>query len=108
MAELHIVREHALGLLKAREIAFTWAEQAEAEFAMDCIYEEGDTSDEVQFSRAGIKGTLQVSATSFDLRAQLGFLVGAFKHTIEAEIVKNLDALLVTKHRAKAQKTKKS
>lgn len=96
MAELHIVREHTLGLSKARKIAFKWAEQAEAEFGMDCVYEEGDAADEVLFSRAGVKGTLLVSAAHFDLRAQLGFLVGAFKHTIEAEIVKNLDALLAS------------
>lgn len=94
MAELHIVREHTLGLTKARKIAFQWAEQVEAEFGMECIYEEGDTDDEVAFSRAGVKGTLRVSAAQFDLRAQLGLLVGAFKRTIEAEIVKNLDALL--------------
>lgn len=94
MAELHIVRDHTLGLPKARKIAFKWAEQVESEFGMDCVYQEGDDGDEVSFSRAGVKGTLWVSATSFDLQAQLGFLVGAFKHTIEAEIVKNLDALL--------------
>jgi len=97
MAELHIVREHALGLAKARKIAFKWAEQAEAEFGLECVYEEGDTEDEVMFSRAGVKGILLVSPVHFDLRAQLGFLVGAFKHTIEAEIVKNLDTLLAPK-----------
>lgn len=94
MADLHIVREHTLGLAKARKIAFKWAEQAEAEFDMDCAYTEGDEVDEVTFSRTGVKGTLEVDATRFELRAQLGFLVGAFKHHIEAEIVKNLDALL--------------
>ena len=29
MADLHILREHALGLAKARRIAFEWAEQVE-------------------------------------------------------------------------------
>lgn len=105
MAELHIVRDHTLGLAKARKIAFKWAEQVEAEFGMDCVYEEGDTGDEVRFSRVGVKGTLKVSATSFGLQAQLGLLVGAFKHTIEAEIVKNLDTLLAPK--PKVSKTKK-
>jgi putative polyhydroxyalkanoate system protein len=106
MADLHIVREHALGLAKARKIAFKWAEQAEAEFDMECTYTEGDEADDVTFTRSGVKGTLEVDATRFELRAQLGFLVGAFKHRIEAEIVKNLDALLAApvKHRA-AKKT---
>jgi len=106
MAELHIMREHTLGLPKARKVAFKWAEQAETEFGMTCVYEEGDAADEVTFSRAGVKGTLLVSAVHFDLRAQLGFLVGAFKHTIEAEIVKNLDALLAapTAHKRVSKK----
>ena len=30
MADLHILREHTLGLAGARKIAFDWAEQAEA------------------------------------------------------------------------------
>jgi len=61
MADLHIVREHALGLSKARKIAFQWAEQAENEFAMTCSYTEGKTSDEVEFVRAGVKGNLVVT-----------------------------------------------
>lgn len=97
MADLHIVREHALGLAKARKIAFKWAEQVEADFSMTCSYTEGKTSDEVEFSRSGVNGQLRVTKDQFELRAQLGFLVGAFKHRIEAEIVKNLDALLAPK-----------
>lgn len=94
MADLHIVREHTLGLSKARKVAVKWAEQAQTEFGMACTYTEGDAADEVEFVRSGVKGTLDVDASRFELRAQLGFLVGAFKHRIEAEIVKNLDTLL--------------
>ncbi|WP_296492775.1 polyhydroxyalkanoic acid system family protein [Rhodoferax sp.] len=94
MAELNIVREHALGIVKARKIAFKWAEQAEQEFAMQCTYVQGKHMDEVDFVRSGVKGSLTVTRTHFELRAHLGFLLGAFKGTIEAEIVKNLDALL--------------
>ncbi len=97
MADLHIVREHTLGLAKARKIAFKWAEQVETEFGMDCSYAEGKTGDEVGFVRSGVKGTLVVTKDRFELRAHLGFLVGAFKHKIEAEIVKNLDDLLAPK-----------
>jgi putative polyhydroxyalkanoate system protein len=104
MADLYLVREHTLGLAKARKIAFQWAEQAEEEFGMECIYAEGEGTDEVAFSRAGVTGTLEVSASQFQLRAQLGFLIGAFKHKIEAEIVKNLDSLLAPKPK-KAKKT---
>lgn len=94
MAELNIVREHTLGLAKARKVAFKWAEQAEGEFAMQCNYLEGKHVDEVAFVRSGVKGNLTVTKDRFELRATLGFLLGAFKGSIEAEIVKNLDALL--------------
>ena len=112
MADLHIVREHALGLPKARKIAFKWAEQVEAEFGMACAYTEGKTSDEVEFSRSGVKGSLVVTRDHFELSAQLGFLVGAFKHKIEAELVKNLDTLLAPKteatHAGKAARARAS
>lgn len=94
MAELHILREHALGLPAARKIAFSWAEHVEAQFGMACTYEEGRTRDEVCFTRTGVEGTLTVTRDRFELKARLGFLVGAFKGRIESEIVKNLDDLL--------------
>lgn len=94
MPDIHIHRDHQLGLAKARKIAFRWAEQAEAEFGMECVYEEGADGDCVRFSRSGVSGELAVTATSFELDAKLGFLLGAFKDRIETEIVKNLDALL--------------
>ena len=95
MADLHIVREHKLGLTRARKIAFKWAEQVESEFDMACNYSEGTSADEVDFTRSGVTGTLTVTKDRFELNAKLGFLVGAFKGKIEAEIVKNLDVLLL-------------
>lgn len=106
MADLHISREHSLGLAAARKIAFAWAEQAESEFGMACVYVEDKTCDEVQFSRPGVTGTLQVDKDRFELQAKLGFLLGAFKDKIEAEIVKNLDSLLQAPV-AKTSKAKK-
>ena len=97
MADLHILREHALGFPAARKIALAWAEQVESEFDMKCGIEEGKTADEVTFTRSGVNGTLHVTADKFELRAKLGFLLGAFKGRIEAEIVKNLDDLLAPK-----------
>ncbi len=94
MADLHILREHALGLAAARKIAFNWAEQVEAEFGMECTYEEGKSQDVVSFTRSGVNGSLLVTKDRFELNAKLGFLLGAFKDKIEAEIVKNLDTLL--------------
>jgi putative polyhydroxyalkanoate system protein len=107
MADIHIEREHTLGLQQARLIAFKWAEQAESEFGMECTYEEGATSDIVRFSRLGVHGTLDVTADRFELAAKLGFLLGAFKEKIEAEIVRNLDALIATKAAAHPPAMKK-
>ena len=35
MADIHIDRDHTLGLAEARKLAFRWAEQAENKFDMD-------------------------------------------------------------------------
>jgi putative polyhydroxyalkanoate system protein len=94
MPDIHIHRDHSLGLAKARKVAWDWAEQAEAKFDMECTVLEGETSDTVEFSRSGVNGTLVVAADHFDLNAKLGFLLGAFAKTIEGEIQKNLDELL--------------
>lgn len=94
MADLHILRQHTLGMAKARKIAFDWAEQVEKDFDMQCTYEEGRTADLVRFSRSGVQGELHVTKDKFELDARLGFLLGAFKGRIEAEIVAMLDGLL--------------
>lgn len=104
MADLHILREHQLGLPKARKLALRWAEQAETDFGLQCTYAEGQQEDEVGFSRSGVAGTLVVSHDRFELNAKLGFLLGTFKDRIEREIVSNLDALLAP---AAAPKKKK-
>ncbi|WP_457390374.1 polyhydroxyalkanoic acid system family protein [Roseateles sp. P5_E1] len=107
MAEIRIHRDHDLGLKKAREIAWKWAEQVEEKFDMECTVHEGDDGDTVEFTRSGVKGELTVAADHFDLVAQLGFLLGAFKKTIEGEIEKELDALLAAGAKKKAPAKKK-
>jgi putative polyhydroxyalkanoate system protein len=94
MADIRIHRKHVLGLAKARDIAFNWAEDVEKNLDMSCTYEEGKTEDCVSFTRSGVNGTLKVTKDGFELHAKLGFLVGAFKDKIETEISKNLDAIL--------------
>ena len=114
MPDIRIHREHALGLAKARKIAWQWAEEVERKFDMACTVLEGETSDTVEFRRSGCQGRLIVAADHFDLDAKLGFLLGAFSKTIEAEIERNLDDLLAdaaqapAKTAAKATKTAKA
>ena len=104
MPDIHIHRAHALGLAKARKVALQWAEDAEKKFDMACTILEGEASDTVEFTRAGVNGTLLVEADQFTLDAKLGFLLGAFSKTIESEIEKNLDALLAKGASAPAKK----
>ena len=94
MPDIRIHREHTLGLAKARQIAWQWAEDVERDFGMECHVIEGDASDTVEFKRSGVNGTLVVAADHFNLNAKLGFLLGAFSRRIETEILSNLDALL--------------
>lgn len=109
MADIHIHRDHTLGLAKARKIAWKWAEEVESKFDMECTVIEGDTSDTVEFKRTGVSGRLIVAGEHFELDAKLGFLLGAFSKTIEGEITKNLDALLAaSKPAAKKPAAKKA
>ena len=101
MSEIRIRRDHTLGLAKARQVALQWAEHVEEKFEMECTILEGETSDTVEFTRSGVHGQMIVTGEHFDLRAKLGFLLGAFAGQIEAEVTRQLDAAL-----AKAQKKK--
>ncbi len=103
MPDIRIHRDHDLGLAKAREIAWQWAEEVEKKFDMACTVVEGKTHDTVEFTRTGVSGQLVVAADYFDLHAKLGFLLGAFSKTIEGEILKNLDTLLGAAGKARAK-----
>ncbi len=94
MPDIHIEREHGLGLAEARKVARRWAESARNKLAMDCAYEEGEAADLLRFSRAGVDGEMQVTATQFLIDARLGLLFRPLKTRIESEIVRRLDLLL--------------
>ena len=104
MSDIRIHRDHSLGLAKARKVAWAWAEKAEGEFGMECTVIEGKTSDTVEFKRSGVNGQLIVAGDHFALEAKLGFLLGAFRGTIEKEIVQTLDSLLSEGKSAAAKK----
>jgi len=106
MPDIHIHRKHQLGLSKAREIAWQWAEEVEQKFDMECTVLEGEFSDTVSFKRIGVSGELVVADDHFALDAKLGFLLGAFSRTIESEIERNLDQLLAKEAAGTGVKTK--
>jgi putative polyhydroxyalkanoate system protein len=92
--DIKLHRKHHLGLPAARKVALQWAEKAEEKFDMECTYEEGDAQDTLYFTRAGIKGTLDVFPDALDFHAELGFLVSAFRSRIETELIEQLDKML--------------
>lgn len=94
MARLTITRRHELGLQQARRIAWYWAEQAEQRLGVDCTVIEGSHGDTVEFTGAGMSGTLHVSANQIRLKAHLGLPLSLFSRTIEAKLERALDRVL--------------
>ena len=103
MADLHLHREHTLGLARARKVAMKWAEHVESKLDMECTMIEGDDEDVLEFTRSGVDGRMTVAANFFDLEARLGFLLKPFVGSIEAEVRKQLEEALA-KEEAKAPK----
>jgi putative polyhydroxyalkanoate system protein len=95
MADLYVHRAHPFTLAQARAIAASWAEEAQRDHGLVCTWTEHPDGDCLTFRRAGVDGELRVGAQAFEMRAKLGFLLGAFKPRIEAEVTRQLDALLV-------------
>ena len=106
MANIHIHRDHQLGLQGARAVAEQWAIKAQTQLDMVCAFQQGKASDEIQFSRPGVKGSLRVCKDHFELNAQLGMLLSAFKDHIVSEIARHLDDLLAQKSAVPAKKKK--
>ncbi len=94
MAALHIVREHGLGLAKARKIAARWADEVQRELGLSCRAEAEPGAERIHFERSGVSGFLRVTAERFELEAELGWLLGAFKGRIETEVLRHLDEQL--------------
>jgi putative polyhydroxyalkanoate system protein len=106
MADIHIERAHGMSLAQARRNAQTWADKASQKFDLQCSYEAGQAADLLTFKRSGVSGTLTVTGELFELQAKLGFMLGAFKERIEAEIVKSLDSLIAAESQAQSRSSR--
>jgi hypothetical protein len=107
MPDIRIHRDHSLGLAKARKVAWDWAEQVRTEVRHGM--HRGRRRDQ---RHGGVHAQrrqrpLIVAADHFDLDAKLGFLLGAFSKTIEAEIRRTSTTCWVRRLLA-AQKPKRS
>ncbi|GAA5184140.1 hypothetical protein GCM10025771_37470 [Niveibacterium umoris] len=87
MSEIHIRRTHTLTPDQARAAAERVAADLRAKHQLD--YEWQD--DTLVFARSGVTGQLEVDGDTVEIRIKLGFLLGMFRSTFEAEIHKFFD-----------------
>ncbi len=102
MSDIHIARNHRLGIERAREIAQQWLEEAQSDYGLECDYQQGTDADNATFGRPGVDGSVHVTGDSFSLRLTLGFLLEAFGPQIENKVATNIDALLAESDRGEA------
>jgi len=94
--DIQIERHHQLGLPAARAVARKLMQKVEQDFGMECTYDEGEARDTARFGRAGVDGSVEVSADSFRLEATLGMLFANFRDEIQRRLAASLDKLLGT------------
>lgn len=94
MTDIRIERAHTLGLSQARKVSVQWAARAKDKYNLTCTYQQGQSSDQLSFSRPGVSGTLTVRADRLELSARLGLLLSVFHDKIEGEVARKLDQLI--------------
>ena len=67
---------------------------AAGQLGLTCDYQEGAEQDTVSFERMGVKGTMLVSGTDFDLNIKLGMMMAPLRSMIEAEVSKSLGRII--------------
>ena len=90
MARISIHRAHHLSHAKAKAAAETLAKDLESKFSLHYAWE----GDHITFKRPGVTGRLRVAPAELELHVELGFLVSAFRSSIEQEIHRQLDEIL--------------
>ena len=91
MPSINIERQHSLSLKKAKAAVDEVAVKIAAKFQMATEWE----GDHLKFSRKGVEGKILVSHEHVKVDAELSFMVGLIKGTIEKEINGYLDKVLV-------------
>jgi len=87
MSQIDIRRKHGKSLKAAKAAVEKTAGAIGRKFAIVSEWD-GDT---LNFSRGGVNGRIHVGKTEVRVHAELGFLLGALKPMIEAEIHRQLD-----------------
>lgn len=87
MASIDIRHTHSLTPAKARKAIEEVALKLQERFAVETWWED----DLMHFKRSGVDGHIALQPHQLHVSAQLGFLLGAMKGSIESEIRKVLD-----------------
>lgn len=87
MASIDIHHAHSLTPAKARQAVQEVAEKISSKLGAEYRWE----GDVLHFKRSGVDGHIALAPKALHVTAQLGFLFGAMKGPIEAEIKRVLD-----------------
>jgi putative polyhydroxyalkanoate system protein len=90
MADIRMIKYHALPIAKARQIVQQAADDLGAEYDLASEWR-GDT---LRFHRAGVEGQMTVTASEIHLDVTLGFLLRPFRARFVEAIEHNFDRLL--------------
>ena len=90
MADIKMIKFHALPLAKAKQLVQKAADNLGEEYDLTSEWH-GDT---LRFHRSGVEGQMKVTAAEIHLDVTLGFLLRPFKAKFVEHIEHNFDRLL--------------
>ncbi|MGZ8255786.1 MAG: polyhydroxyalkanoic acid system family protein [Burkholderiaceae bacterium] len=90
MADIKMIKYHALPLAKAKQLVQKAADDLGDEYDLTSEWH-GDT---LRFHRSGVEGQMKVTAAEIHLDVTLGFLLRPFKAKFVEHIERNFDRLL--------------
>jgi putative polyhydroxyalkanoate system protein len=86
MPKIDIHAWHKMSRENAQEAADQLAQDLADKFSIDYGWED----DTIHFERTGVAGTITVDGRQIHILAELGFMLGLFKDTLESEIRRHL------------------
>jgi putative polyhydroxyalkanoate system protein len=104
MADVKLTRQHGMSLAQAKKVAQKAADDMAKEYDVESQWD-GDT---LHFQRSGVKGFLEVDATTMNVEVTLGFLFKPFAAKFRDTMSANFDKLLAAPAGKKAAGKKKA
>lgn len=91
MPSIKIERDHQLSVNDAKARVEQVAEKMAVKFQMQTAWDKNT----LKFTRSGVDGTIKIAEDKIRIDAELGFMLGFLKTTIEKEVQSYLDKALV-------------